>query len=388
MKFLSRSHIILFLSGLFLGWLVWSIFPQEELQNENGAWNITQLRSVYQTTPSHWPPMQVDSGVQAIPLGPLPSMKYPTDNPYSREKEDLGKKLFFDPILSTSRQIACATCHDSELGWADGRSVSVGHRRVMGCRNAPTILNVGYLDHFFWDGRAHSLEEQALFPIQDPMEMDSNIDTILHRLRKDSAYIIAFAEAFETDTISELQLAQALATFQRSIVSRKSRLDLFMEGDYDQLDDLEILGLHLFRTKAKCMNCHHGPLMTDQEFHNDGFAQVGRRLEDLGKFMVTRDTADIGLFKTPGLRDVAFTAPYMHNGTMPDLLGVIEMYNQGMPQPIPKSLLTKYTGKFPDESPLLHKLHLTQQEKKALVAFMHAISTRPVPVRMAMDLKQ
>jgi cytochrome c peroxidase len=315
-------------------------------------------------------------------------MKYPTDNPYSPEKEDLGKKLFFDPILSTSRQIACATCHDSELGWADGRSVSVGHRRVMGRRNAPTILNVGYLDHFFWDGRAHSLEEQALFPIQDPMEMDSNIDTILHRLRKDSAYITAFAEAFETDTISELQLAQALATFQRSIVSRKSRLDLFMEGDYDQLDDLEILGLHLFRTKAKCMNCHHGPLMTDQEFHNDGFAQVGRRLEDLGKFMVTRDTADIGLFKTPGLRDVGFTAPYMHNGTMPDLLGVIEMYNQGMPQPIPKSLLTKYTGKFPDESPLLHKLHLTQQEKKALVAFMHAISTRPVPMRMAMDLEQ
>lgn len=333
------------------------------------------LRIWYERSPSDWPDRVVDDGVDVMPLGPLQDVEYPDSNPYSRLKKELGRQLFFDPILSADGDIACVSCHNPETGWSDTVRVSLGHESREGRRNSMTILNVAYHDTYFWDGRAASLEEQALMPIQDSMEMNGDMTIILGRLNSSPAYRKAFRDIMGVDSISGQHVAKALATFERSVVSGESRFDQFWAGEYNQLNDQELLGLHLFRTKAKCMNCHHGPLFSDQKFHNDGFTFFGRPDEDLGRYDITKDTTQLGAFKTPGLREVARTAPYMHTGTMPDLNEVMDMYNQGMPQPIPRSVLKNHQGAIPESSHLLSPLGLTEEEKQAVIAFLGALSS-------------
>lgn len=332
-----------------------------------------ELVREYRQPVAKWPPFVVDKGVFANELGELPSLvPEPWHTPAS---EALGKLLFFDPRLSESGQIACASCHDPELGWADGRRFPFGHDRTPGHRNAMTLLNVGYFDRWSWDGRSSSLAEQVLRAIQSPIEMNADLGVIVARLNGIDEYARAFVAAFDGERATAEGTGKALAAFVRTIRSRRSRFDLFVGGDYGRLTDREIEGLHLFRTRARCMNCHHGPLLSDGKFHHTGLSYYGRRFEDLGRYEVTGNPADRGKFRTPSLRDLQFTEPWMHNGLFVDFRGILRMYNHGMThrwEPRPGE---------PPLSPLIQPLGLAPTEVDALEAFLESLGRRPHNLR-------
>lgn len=309
-----------------------------------------------------------------LELKPLPlTPPYPQENPYTKEKADLGKKLFNDPRLSLSNQIACASCHDKELGFADNKSVSYGHDRAQGSRNSPSVVMSAFGTHKFWDGRASSLESQSLFPIADPKEMAFSADKAVKKISKIKEYKDDFYAAFGTRKITKELLSQAIATYERSLMPHHNRFDRFLNGKAEDLSDEEVLGLHLFRTKARCMNCHNGVALSDDRFHNLGLHYYGRdKYEDLGRYEITRENSDVGKFKTPSLRGVKKTPPYMHNGLFPHLRGVLNAYNAGMANPIPKEGAT-YNPPFPSPDELLKKLELSQDELNALEAFLNAL---------------
>jgi len=340
--------------------------------------NLDQLRQRYSSGDySQWPQPHLDKGVEKDfkDIGSLPKTQYPKDNTYNKEKEKLGKTLFFDPRLSGSGQIACASCHDSELGWGDGRRVSYGHNRQLGKRNAMTLLNVGLADSLFWDGRSVSLEEQAGFPVEDSLEMHSPLNLAVERIAAIKGYENLFLEAFGSPEINEERIRKAMATFERGIVSESTKFDRFIAGESDIYSDDEVLGLHLFRTKARCINCHNTGYFSDNEFHNTGLNYYGRRFEDLGLFEVTGKKEDVGKFKTSTLREISRTGPYMHNGLFPHLEGVVNMYDAGMFQPKRKKSQLK-DSLFPITSSLIKKLDLSDREKKALVAFLKSLESR------------
>ncbi len=287
-------------------------------------------------------------------------------------KVALGQRLFNDPQLSRSGQIACASCHERDLAFADGRRVSFGHDRQAGRRNAPSVAMSGHLQPLFWDGRAATLEDQALLPIADPKEMAFSADAAAARLRGDATYRRAFAAVFGNDRIETRQLAQAIAAFERSLAPPPSRLDRFISGRHDQLDDQQLQGLHLFRTRARCMNCHSGPALTDHGFHNLGLHFHGGRRQDLGRYEVTGDPADSGRFRTPSLRGVARTAPYMHNGAIARLDAVLQFYNVGGGKPRPRTGSGAH-GPFPAPDPQLQPLQLTRDELQAIQAFLQTL---------------
>lgn len=345
---------------------------------QSSYYTLPELRERYGSgDTSRWPEAFLDSSVAAgfKEIGVLPEMKFPEDNPYSDAKKELGKMLFFDPRLSGSGQIACASCHDSELGWGDGRRLSYGHDRQLGKRNSMTLLNVGYADSLFWDGRAASLEEQVDFPLTDTLEMHSDHKIAVGNIRRIAGYRIEFFKAFGDTMVSFDRIRKALATFERTIVSGTSRFDLFVQGDTSRLSDREVLGLHLFRTKARCINCHNTPLFSDNKFHNTGLTYYGRKYEDLGRYEHTGKKEDVGRFRTVTLREIARTAPYMHNGIFPHLRGIINLYNAGMARPARKPH-QQNDSLFPETSPLLKKLDLSDKEKIALQAFLLTLTSR------------
>ncbi|UGU15713.1 cytochrome-c peroxidase [Sinomicrobium kalidii] len=339
---------------------------------------VNELRALYSSgDQSRWPEPFLDSTVAPgfEDIGSLPEMSFPQDNPYSETKKELGKLLFFDPRLSGSKQIACASCHDSEIGWGDGRRFSYGHNRQLGVRNSMTLFNVGYADSLFWDGRAASLEEQIHFPLKDTLEMHSDQQIAVRHIRDIRGYGTWFQKAFGDTLVTFERIKKALATFERTIVSESTRFDRFIQGESDRLSDREVLGLHLFRTKARCINCHNTPLFSDNEFHNTGLTYYGRKYEDLGRYDHTGKKEDVGRFRTGSLREIAVTGPYMHNGLFPHLRGVINLYNAGMPHPKRKAHQLN-DSLFPQTSPLLQKLHLTDKEKLALRAFLFTLTSR------------
>lgn len=340
---------------------------------------IEKLRKTYGSGDiSQWEKPELDEEVIADfqDIGVLPKMIFPENNPYSEAKKELGKMLFFDPRLSKSKQISCASCHDPELAWGDGRTISYGHNRQTGKRNSPSLLNIGYHSVFFWDGRAASLENQALGPITDPVEMAATETISIKNIKKIKGYKPYFREAFGDEKITIERILKAIATYERTITSKKSKFDSFIEGKSDIFTDEEVIGLHLFRTKARCVNCHNTPLFSNQKFHNVGLSYYGRTFEDLGKYNITHKKEDVGKFKTPSLREIGRTAPYMHNGLMPNLEGIIEMYNAGMPRVKPKEN-QKNDSLFPVTDPLLKKLNLTKKEQNALKAFLLTLSSSP-----------
>ncbi len=340
---------------------------------------IEKLRKTYSSGDiSQWEKPELDEEVIANfeDIGVLPKMIFPENNPYSEAKKELGKMLFFDPRLSKSKQISCASCHDPELAWGDGRTISYGHNRQTGKRNSPSLLNIGYHSVFFWDGRAASLENQALGPITDPVEMAATETISIKNIKKIKGYKPYFREAFGDEKITIERILKAIATYERTITSKKSKFDSFIEGKSDIFTDEEVIGLHLFRTKARCINCHNTPLFSNQKFHNVGLSYYGRTFEDLGKYNITHKKEDVGKFKTPSLREIGRTAPYMHNGLMPNLEGIIEMYNAGMPRVKPKEN-QKNDSLFPVTDPLLKKLNLTKKEQNALKAFLLTLSSSP-----------
>ncbi|WP_341220439.1 cytochrome-c peroxidase [Polaribacter atrinae] len=342
--------------------------------------NIANLKAIYSNGDNtKWPTPDLDSTVDKKAfkdIGALPKLQHPEYNPFSKEKSKLGKTLFFDPRLSVSGQIACASCHNPELAWTDNSTRSFGHDRQTGARNSMTILNAGFAHSLFWDGRASSLEDQARFPIGDPLEMNEKLNIAVDKIAKIEGYKPLFKAAFGNDTISLKRIQYAIATFERTVNSYKTKFDKFVEGDSTKLNNQEVLGLHLFRTKARCINCHNTPYFSDNQFHNDGQTLFGTKDEDFGRYNVTKNMADIGKIRTPTLREVARTGPWMHNGHFPSLLDVVQFYNLGNPAVVQK----KYLGKgrdslIPTNSPILKKLNLEKNEIEALIAFMETLSS-------------
>ena len=303
---------------------------------------------------------QGTQSAEGVIFEPIPPVKHPLDNPWSQEKLDLGKKLFFDPILSGDNSISCASCHKPELGWADGLEKAKGFKQKVLARNAPTILNSGYLKSQFWDGRAPSLEEQAKAPIQSPVEMNQDIDELIEELKNEQEYVGLFRKTFGSEEINLEKIVQAIATFERSIISSSSAYDRFWQGDKEALSIKAKKGMELFFGKAKCSICHNGPFFTDHQFHNIGVSASGKT--DLGRQQVTGEQFHKGAFKTPGLRDLALTGPYMHNGTLSTLEEVIEFYDQGGESNVNKS-------------PFITSIGLNAREKENLVEFMKSLTS-------------
>ncbi|WP_340063992.1 cytochrome-c peroxidase [Ascidiimonas aurantiaca] len=342
-------------------------------------YDINELRVLYSSgDTAKWPAPFLDSTlVQDFEdIGVVPEVVFPEENLYSETKKELGRTLFFDPRLSRSGQIACASCHDPELGWGDGRRVSYGHDRQQGKRNAMTLFYVGLAQPLFWDGRAATLESQVRFPVEDSLEMNFHLDLAVKRIQHIQGYRSLFKEAFLDTVITEKRIRKAIATFERTIKGRTSRFDRFVQGDSTQLTDEEVWGMHLFRTKARCINCHNTGYFSDNHFHNTGLSYYGRPFEDLGLYNITGKKEDVGKFRTGTLREIGQTGPYMHNGLFLDLDEVINAYNGGMLRPRRKKSQEKDTL-FPVTSPLLKKLHLTGEEKEALKAFLGTLTTAP-----------
>lgn len=355
--------------------------------SKNTTPDFSALRQQYLKAPSQWPKPTLDDGVKHRELGLLTLPSFPSDNPLTREKVALGKKLFFDPQLSRSKQIACASCHDSDLGWGDGRQFSFGHDRKTGNRNAPPIENSGYYHRLFWDGRALSLEEQALMPITNPVEMNFTLKELVIRLNADPDYPALFKQVFShtnNESININNIAKAIATYERTIVSRLSSFDRFLLSSSQtqpkrklifnhQFNDKALWGLHLYRTKARCLNCHNGSIMSDNKFHNIGLTYYKRSYEDLGLYLTTNKNEDVGKFKTPSLRGVMNNKPWMHNGLFSNMRGIINLYNMGGP----RNSYDINDKMAPQESRLLKPLNLSNTEIDALLEFLNSITAPP-----------
>lgn len=353
--------------------------PRPEKSPADAAAFAAELRVAYAKPANEWPKPTLDPGVEHREVGPLPAVEHPKANPHSKAKAELGKALFFDGRLSGSRQMACASCHDPDLAWADGRTVSFGHDRKALKRNSPAVQNAAFRSSFFWDGRAASLEAQALAVLENPDEMRAETETLPARLKKVAGYPELFQEAFGDAAISTERVAQALACYQRTLVGGRSRFDAFLGGKADALTDAELRGLHVFRTDGRCLNCHSGPTFSDGKFHDIGLSYYGRELEDLGRFRVTKEKADVGAFRTPSLRNVGKTGPYMHNGLF-DLDGVLRMYNAGTPN-LGRKAADKDDPNFPTKSALLKPLGLNRQDLADLEAFLRSLDEPLVRVR-------
>ncbi len=259
--------------------------------------------------------------------------------------------------------MSCATCHLPQKAFADGKSRSTGSQGDRLTRNTPTTLNVGFWGSLFWDGRASSLEQQALAPIQSPREMNQDLGLLERELTAVPGYVKAFHEVFGTG-ISRQQIARALAAFQRSLVSGPSPLDRYLKGDKSALSESAVRGLELFRGTAGCIRCHHGPLLSDGKFYRLG---ISRR--DRGRQAVTKKPSDAYRFRTPALRDVARTGPYMHDGSLGSLEDVVTFYYRGVPTTAPPGLRW-------DVEPLLDS---SFSEIPDLVEFLKSLnSTLPV----------
>lgn len=274
-------------------------------------------------------------------------------------KVQLGKRLFFDPILSKDGTVSCATCHKPEHGFSDDKPVSIGIKGQKGDRNTPTVFNTAHLKFLFWDGRAESLEEQALGPIQNPIEMGETIKGVLNKLNKNPEYLKDFGLVFMELPITASHLVQAIAAFERTLISKDSDYDRYLRGEKKSLSESAKRGMNLFFGKAMCSECHTGPDFTDGDFHNIGLPITN----DVGRAKISLTSKDTRKFKTPTLREVANTAPYFHNGQFETLEQVIAFYNAG-------------GGEDTYKDPLKKPLNLNAQEQKDLVEFLKALSGR------------
>lgn len=360
------------------GVLVLMIFLSFKTQQDDGA-KQEKLRALYSQSSEFWPKPFLDSTAVFTELSAIsPS---PVDRDSLREEIELGRVLFHDPRLSGSDQISCSSCHAVDLNWTDGRRVALGNDHNTTARNTPTIENSWMQKAFFWDGRAKTLEEQSPESISNPHEMNQNPEELPAKLSTIKGYSPLFAAAYGDAEISLDRITTALATFQKTIVSRKSNFDKFMEGDYKKLNDEQIEGLHLFRTKARCINCHNGSLFSDQQFHNVGLTYYNREFEDLGRYHVTHNPEDVGKFKTPTLRNVMRTNPWFHNGIFDDINGVLNMYNAGMPNLKPKTEEELNDPMFPKTSELLIPLDLNEKERKSIIAFLESLTTQALRIQ-------
>ncbi|ORU90065.1 MAG: cytochrome-c peroxidase [Cycloclasticus sp. symbiont of Poecilosclerida sp. M] len=333
--------------------------------------------------------------LSANPLLGLPALEIPANNPQTPEKIALGKKLFNDVRFSSTGTISCASCHHSNNAFTDGQAKAIGIEGLVGKRNSPTLVNAAYLSSLFHDGRAASLEEQALEPLTNPVEHGlSDHAEILNVIRSDIDYLNGFLTTYGI-TVGKINIdhvTKAISSFERSLIAGNSRFDQYLFGSKrNALSVSEARGLRIFRRKANCANCHEiswdNALFTDNRFYNIGvsfdslravlpefLAQLEKSRTDavaslneqqkseLGRFAVTQQLKDIGVYKTPTLRNIALTAPYMHDGSFKTLREVVDYYDKGGKK-----------NKF--LNPAIFPLHLTEQEKDDLVAFMESLTS-------------
>ena len=360
------------------------------------------------------PAVPVETQVALDPLLGLPPLPVPDDNPMSEAKIALGDKLFHDERFSSDGSVSCATCHertkaftDSPLSVSEG-IMSAGTQKLTGTRNAPTVLNAAFNATQFWDGRSPDLEDQSLHPFTNPVEMGlKDHKPILELIRRDAEYRVAFKEVFgiSPNKVTMGEVTKAIAAFERTAVSGNSRFDRWYFADEATLSDEEIAGFNVFVEKGRCVSCHvvehTSALFTDHRFHNVGVginrlprqeteqlveafiaadytkAEVDiqvlkdAKTSEIGRVAVTRNLTDIGSFKTPTLRNIELTAPYMHDGSVETLEDVVEHYNRG--------------GASEDDEPINHflsggirPLDLTDTEKENLVAFLKTLTSPSV----------
>lgn len=289
-----------------------------------------------------------------IPAG-LPKLRIPADNKLTAAKITLGKQLFFDPRLSLDNTVSCATCHDPAKGWSNGETFAIGVGGQRGARNTPSIVNSGYQTFQFWDGRALKLEGQALAPIENPLEMNMPMAKLIDKVNAIPGYQKQFKEIFGTQATNET-MAAALASYERTILSGDAPYDRFVAGDKTALSASAQRGLEIFNNKGHCSACHPGPKFTDGGFHNLGVGMNAPR-PDVGREAISKLLGDRGSFKTPSLRDIARTPPYMHDGSHATLEAVVDLYDRGG-NPNPQL----------DEE--IFPLNLSSEEKADLVTFL------------------
>ena len=294
-----------------------------------------------------------------VPLG-LQKPRVPTDNPVSDAKVDLGKKLYFDKRLSADGTVSCATCHDPKKGWTDQGKVSTGIHGQKGGVSAPTVLNSAFMDIQFWDGRAASLEEQAKGPIENPVEMGFTHAAATTTLAGIAGYPSLFEKAFGTSEVTIDRVAQAIASFERTVLTGNAPYDRFEAGDKKALSASAQRGLKLFFGKANCSVCHSGFNFSDSDFHNLGVGMTAKET-NLGRHAQTKEDRHRGAFKTPTLRNLSDTAPYMHDGSEATLDDVMAFYNRG-------------GVKNPWLDKEMKPLNLTAREIKDVVNFMKALN--------------
>jgi len=299
-------------------------------------------------------PPPLPARVQALGLPELPPEELSPD-----DAAELGRRLFFSKELSRDRTLSCASCHRPELGFADDRARSAGVGGAETERNTPSVLNRAWSPRLMWDGRAASLEEQVLLPIENPREMDLALDEALRRLAADEELAAHFRRAFR-DTPTRANLARALSSYLRRLVLGDSAVDRFRAGEIEALSDAERAGLWFYESRGGCWRCHAGPNFSDEDFHATG---VGARdgVPEEGRAAASGEAADRGKWKTPSLRGLARTAPYMHDGSLATLEEVVEFYRLG--------------GRASDNlDPALKPLEMSAEDARNLVAFLRALS--------------
>jgi cytochrome c peroxidase len=300
-----------------------------------------------------------------IPQGLVPIF-WPKENPYSPAKAELGWLLYFDKRLSADGTVSCATCHDPKFAFTDGAAFSKGIRGQLGGRSAPTVINRAYSLEQFWDGRAKTLEEQAKGPIANPVEMDFSHEACEKCIGGIEGYRKRFKDVFGTEKVTIDQIAQAIATFERTVLSGNSPYDKFKAGDKNALSESQKRGMEIFfSNNARCDSCHEGVNFTNGKYANVGIG-ADKPMPDVGRYAISKQDDDKGAFKTPTLREIANTAPYMHDGSLKTLDDVVEHYNKGG--------VNKAGMKPPGLHPDVRPLNLKDQEKKDLVEFLKALS--------------
>ena len=299
--------------------------------------------------------------LSTLPRGLHSFLPVPPGNPLTPEKVELGRYLFFEPRLSQDGTVSCASCHDPATAYSDGRSLSLGIGGAEGRRNAPSLLNVAYRSPLFWDGRVKTLEEQILKVVTNPVEFGSTPEAAIRRLETSRFHRLLYQRAFGTEQITLKGVSQAIASFERTLLSGDSVYDRSRQAGNPWLLSVQAHdGLRLFRGRANCSFCHRGSLFSDNRFHNTGVGWAEEPL-DWGRYEVTGREEDRGKFKTPSLRDVEYTAPYMHNGSIENLEDVVDFYDRG-------------GGANPFLDGAIRPLRLKDSEKAALIAFLRSLS--------------
>lgn len=331
------------------------------------------LTEQYLQPQAQWPAMHPLATEDVAPLPELPEL--------DAALALLGEYLFFDPNLSADRSVSCGSCHKPDQHFADDQRISPGVGGAQGTRTTQMIRNIALWDSLFWDGRTQSLEALVEEPLRAEHEMASTPELAVQRVRENPQYQPLFHAAYTDNGVTWPRIQQAMAEFMRGIGSPPTPYEDFIQAinleDFaaaaEAMSEQQIQGLHLFRGKAGCVQCHGGALLSDQKLHNIGLTFYQRRkYEDLGAYLITGKAEDVGRFRTPSLRHVAERGPWMHNGLFTDLLGTIRMYSHGGPRPRPRGEQVN-DPLFPQTSDLLQPFALTTEEEQALLAFLHAL---------------